>query len=414
MSNVCSPNAGQPKSGLGSVLVYDAAKLAEFLLQEGMGWLSPFVPQIGGQSYDLSSFCSGDTPDAPNTDPTYILNLFNPTNGQAVVEQRDWLFGLVNWAVWYSSCECSAGTQPTPITPISQPPDLNLQPPSTSPSESCFSNSITGRSVNYANQFAWNFNDVLPGGNGNFDGQFYQRIVPTPLPSSIVLTAVNHGGGAHDYNCQLFLNFYTSAGGNITASNYGGVTFNVGATLTTPPIAVPPAAAFWAVIVTPVGGNTGTPTNTVDVSSTIYCQGQGPNTLGMVCCPTDPNLLSMLNEILRQVQEIYSIIPVRVPNYAAGTAHSGLSGGGNLTLDPTTIAVKVVFDTLPPNYGLVVGTPDTYLELGWLSPVTNEGVTAGLRLSRQAQVVEMPEATSALDYSFASSASVTITELQAG
>lgn len=411
MTNPCSPNTSEPQSGLGTTLVYDAAKLAQFLVQEEMSWLSPLVPQIGGQSYDLATFCAADPAD-PTTDATTIAGFFSPLNPTGAADLRDWLVQVVDRGVWYASCQCSAGPAPTPPSPISQPTDVNLQPPDTTASGNCFTGSAT-HTPNYSNQQSWNFNDALPAGDGPSDGEFLRRQVPIPIPSSVTFTADVGSDGANPSNVQFIVNFYTATNSSITASTFSSPTVTQGTTYDSPTIPVPANAVYWQLIAIDTPGGSAV-TNTITVNVTIYCQGQGPNTLGMVCCPTDPNLLAMIQQVLDELMTLESLIPARVPNYAAGTAHSGLSGGGSLTLDSTTIAVKVVFDSLPPNYGLVPGVPNTYFEIGWVSPDTNEGVQAGIRLTRQTQVIPLPEASSGIEYSFATRSSVTITELQAG
>jgi len=70
--------------------------------------------------------------------------------------------------------------------------------------------------------------------------------------------------------------------------------------------------------------------------------------------------------------------------------------------------------TLPAVYGVEAGTPLTYFDIGWVSPVTAEGVEAGIRITRQTQAIPLPEATTSLDYSLQPGEVVTITELQAG
>jgi hypothetical protein len=122
----------------------------------------------------------------------------------------------------------------------------------------------------------------------------------------------------------------------------------------------------------------------------------------------------MLQQILNELTLLETLIPARPPNYAAGTSHSGLSGSGSVSLQTTTIAVRLTFTTVPGYVSGVSGTPETLLGLGWISPVTNEGVEAGIRISRATQVFPLPEATSSVDYTFASGAVATLDELQAG
>ena len=66
MANPCSPNSSIAKTGIGPIIVYDAAKLVNLFTLRGIGWLSPYLPAIGGQNYDLNDFCGNDPP-SPTT-----------------------------------------------------------------------------------------------------------------------------------------------------------------------------------------------------------------------------------------------------------------------------------------------------------------------------------------------------------
>lgn len=399
MSNPCSPNTSEPQTGLGPILVFDAAKLANFLLEEGMGWLSPLVPQIGGQTFNLTDFCASDPPDQPSTDPTYIANLFNPLNGQAVVEQRDWLFGMVNYFVWYASCQCSSGPQPTPPSPVSQPTTVDFSPPGTDNSAGPTCSTYTYfAGIDHTAAVELRYNNSLSSLAG---------INPTHVIFTQERTLVSATSG---WSTVLTYGYLDSSG---TEHVVYSQTVNA-ANLTTPGTVEfdIPVGTFSLFIHNTVG--VGTWSITIGDSVQVWCNGTSPTGSPSSCCPTDPNLLAMIQQVLDQLAFLETLIPVRVPNYAAGTAHSGLSDGGTLSLDSTTIALKVNVDTLPSNYGEVVGTPNTYIDIGWITPSTNEGVQAGIRLSRLTQVVPLPEATSAIDYTFPGGESVTITELQAG
>jgi hypothetical protein len=413
MANPCSPNASEPKTGIGPILVYDAAKLANFLINQGMGWLSPFVPQIGGQNYDLTAFCVSDPPDAPTTDASTIANFFNPLNPTGASDLRMWLFDVVNYFVWYASCQCSTGPQPTAPSPIDQPPDVDLQPPESDAQPGCWNESVS-RTPNYSNGVSWNFNDIMPGpASTHTDGEFFHNIVPTPIPQSITLSFTVNADGSNNRSAEYFLSFFNSSGGSISGG-YSSAVLSPGDPTDVHNVPVPSTAAEWTLVASAISGS-GTATNTISMGVTVYCQGQSPTAIDMVCCPTDPNLLSMLNEILNQIQFLQAIIPIRPVAYVARDTTTGLSGSGTYSVaDSSVIALKVVVTTLPAYVGQVSGVPDTYFGLGYVTPVNAGGPEQGTPITRSTQVFPLPEATTALDYSLTPGAVISITELLSG
>lgn len=414
MANPCSPNSSEPKDGIGSYLVFDAAKIGQFLLQTGMGWLSPLVPEIGGKTYNLSDFCASDPPDEPTTDPGDIAQFFNPLNPTGQADLKNWLTDVVNHFVWFQSCQCSSGPQPTPPSPISQPTDVNFQPPSTTTGDHCFAGTAT-HTPNYANVIAWNFNDALPPGTSPYtDGEFTRPPIPQPTPSSITFTAIVGSGGAHATAATFLVNFYNASGSAISASTYLSPSVATSATFNSPVIPVPTNAAYWQIIANKDESGSTHATNSIEVDVTVYCQGQGPNNLGMVCCPTDPNLLAMIQQILDQLQFLESIIPARAPTYAERSTTTGLSDTGNFTVADDVIAVKIALTTIPAYIGKLDGLPITYFGVGWVTPTTDSGPQAGIPISRATQVFPLPEATTGLDYALSPGVVISITELLAG
>jgi hypothetical protein len=414
MANPCSPNNGIPETGLANILVFDAAKLAEFLLQVGMGWLSPLVPQIGGKSYNLSDFCAAyDADDAPTTDPTTIANFFNPLNPTGVADQENWLRQVVDQFVFSKSCTCDVGSF-TPPTPIDQPPGVDFQPPNTTTADHCYDGTST-HTPNYASVIAWNFNDALPAGTSPYtDGEFSRPPIPQPTPSTITFTASVDSSGAHATPAIFFVNFYASGGNAITASTFQSPSVAAGGNYSSPNITVPTNAAYWQIIATKDESGSTHATNSITVNVVIYCQGQGPGTLGMVCCPTDPNLLAMIQEVLDKLNFIEAIIPVRAPTYAERATTTGLSGDGTYTVAADVIALKVVFTSTPSYVSEISGTPETFLGLGWVTPSTDSGPEAGIRVTRTTQVFPLPEACTGFDYALVPGAVISITELLAG
>lgn len=398
MPNPCAPNTSEPKTGLGPIIVYDATQLVNFLISQGMGWLSAYAPKIGGRSYDLASFCAADPPPAPTTDPATILNFFSPLNPTGAADLLNWLIQIADYFVWFQDCQCSAGPQPTPPSAIPQPTGLDQSPPNTGtpPGTPCSNSNLFASVDNTATVQLRYMNSTIATSLLNVTGVTFKRsrgiISGTSFQVKCEFGYLNSSGSAIPLGAEIL-----GAGG---IPNTATVAFSV-----------PPGAFSLYETWSPVSG---TYQISVDDEISVFCGGTSPTGSASACCPADPTLLAILEQVKDDVQFILSIIPVRVPNYAAGTSHSGLSDGGALSLESTTIALKVVFDTLPISFGEVIGTPNTFIDIGFVTPLTNQGVEAGIRLSRQTQVIPLPEASSGINYTFPSGASVTITELQAG
>ena len=143
MANPCSPNDSIAKSGVGPIIVYDAAKLVNLFTLRGIGWLSSYLPAIGGQNYDLNDFCGNDPP-SPTRDAGTIANFFSPLNPTGAADLNQWLVDLANLLVWNECCTCSAGPPPPAFSPIPQPTGLTLTPPNTAPpaGATCLTGSI--------------------------------------------------------------------------------------------------------------------------------------------------------------------------------------------------------------------------------------------------------------------------------
>jgi hypothetical protein len=125
-------------------------------------------------------------------------------------------------------------------------------------------------------------------------------------------------------------------------------------------------------------------------------------------------MLGLLQQIYNLLLATYSTIPSRPPTYTASTAHTGLTGGGNFSVPSTTIALKLEVTQLPAVYGQIDGFPQTHIDIGWITPTTLYGPEAGIRVTRTTQVIQLPEATTGVDWSLPPGEEMTITELEAG
>jgi hypothetical protein len=139
----------------------------------------------------------------------------------------------------------------------------------------------------------------------------------------------------------------------------------------------------------------------------------GPNCGGgfsLPCCPPDESTSALMQQILGYVQLIQrQIAPFA---YVAGTAHAGLSGQGEISVQGL-IGARVTLTTTTAAVGVVDGDPDVVFDAGWI----NFGDTSGFssrRFINASPIQFFPPAAgqyTRIGYSLAPGVVATITEL---
>lgn len=397
MANPCSPNASVAKTGIGPVVVYDAAKLVNLFAFRGMSWLANYMPQIGGQNYDLPSFCAADRPQ-PETDPGTILNYFSPINPTGAADQYRWLVDLANMVVWDASCTCSGAGDPTPGPAINQPTGLTISPPNTGPQ--------AGTPCAQGSLFATWSN---PGGGGSF------QVHPLSTANSLLgkqptTVVVQDAFGVNSGAFQFTVKYQYIDGSGVAQTLGSHLVSNVQLNNQLLTFALPPGTQD---VNANYGGWGGT--GTVGDSSTwkVYCGGASPTgTTSSPCCPPDSTLAGLIQQVLDQVNLIQTY---RLPfAYVPGATHGSQSGAGSFGVT-RLLGVKLSNMTIPASYGTALGNPNYYFDLGWLSILTGDGFIDEVRIHSDGQVWlpnQMQQAVT-LGYTFHPGVSADITELEA-
>lgn len=139
----------------------------------------------------------------------------------------------------------------------------------------------------------------------------------------------------------------------------------------------------------------------------------GPcTTIGDVC-----GVLGLMQAKLASIQQLVQLQQRwRLPfAYTAGLQHLGLTGTGDLVLDPKALGVQVVLTQVVPGRPVLEGNPVYLFDQGWLSISSPEGLLEEKRLTRQSMVwlpEQMPLATK-FSYQLNAGAIVSIVELHA-
>lgn len=406
MTSVCVGGvASQVKTGLPDLIYIDTEFMASILPPQ-LVWLRPFLPYIPPIFIDLTPFCAGEPPTQPTlTDDIVNAVIAGGDLGAAVVAGNIIQAAILNW-YWYQVCECTSGTQPTAPTPQADPGGLvAVNPPTlvTGPGATACA-TFTGT---HAVDPTGSVGIALVGVAGAFSTS--QQILPVGC-TRVDIKYTNHASTS----AQDEIGFGTSiwnAAGTLIASN-GPTSVGQPAHGTNPrlvTVAIPAGAAYCQVVETPLFGSAPwTQVGTVDLS--FYCGGATPGQPLTPCCPPDPVLSGMMQQILGYVKLIQrQAVPF---GYIASTVHSALTGAGAFDI-AGLIGVAVTVTTIPDSYGRRGSSPTEYFDLGFVTFGTPDGFPSSFRVEKSGNVMtpRLCSAYTTLDYDLAPGVEVTITEL---
>lgn len=107
------------------------------------------------------------------------------------------------------------------------------------------------------------------------------------------------------------------------------------------------------------------------------------------CCPPDPSLMRMLQQISFQVSSLTTLVNTLETDvtliqrqaapfgYSYQTVASNRQGNGTFTVSGI-LGVNVLVTTKPSRLGVVVGQPETLYQVGWIRWCTADGCAARL------------------------------------
>lgn len=409
---ICSPGTSQPKPGYARLVLVTAGAVEGALIGEGISRAasSAISGMIAGQTYDLSNICASDPPPDPSLtvdDFLHALNWADPTNYfPALLRIRQW---FLHW-YWYQVCECVGATTPSAPT-LTVPTDINQNPglpsgPSTGP---CWdvSQAFT-LSAGSGNEIAgvWNLGVFLmPGANtsGMTGNGAYQHAFPIPPGvTTCHVKATSTWSSFYNANLQFRLNFYNSSKALLAQNNL----FNGSGTYDQD-VAVPSGAAYWNLWQnTPAGSAT----DDLQVEFSFFCNGQSPIGIDTPCCPPDPSLMALVQQILGLVTLTQrQLAPFA---YIDGAVHTGLTGAGSITVQGL-LGARVTLTTIPAGVGLESGDPNVVFEAGWINFGDASGFSSR-RFITASPIQFFPEAAgqyTRIGYTFPPGAVATITEI---
>ena len=374
--SICASGASTTKPNVPASVVVDG-NYVKSLLPNGWQWLYDYLPYMQAIAIgDVGAFCALDPPSwtLPST-----TDLFQFLTGGFVGQNdvvTEFLDKLVRSYLWYSLCECSSGTTPTPSAPPATPtglPSVNPGNYVTSPVNAC-AHIESPVSTNPNNGFVW-ISTLIPfteSVHGTADTLYP---VPTGATSAVIVGHAISAGSSHD-DIAFSVQQYNAAG-----TGLGGATWTVPiGTKVSHTQALLPTAVTMQVWSDEPSGFTDQSQATMD----IYCGGANPGGQSTPCCPPDP----IASGLLRQVLGLVTLIQRQSTPFAyvTGPTHTGLTGTGTVSVSGI-LALAAHITTLPTPLGREAGTPERLFSAGWLNLGTPDGYEAPIYLSAQDQLV---------------------------
>lgn len=371
MTSVCT--AGGPsraKDLTNPVVVLSVSAIAALISKFKFTWAQALGFLVGQFTIDLGPFCAGEPPADPGFTAADAIAMYNITdyNGQLAANAK--LRQLIQRFAWYEFCECTSGTQPTAPSAPAAPSGLPVTSPPSLPGAlavPCRADPIPLLAVTGTQTF--NRNGMVFGGLG-----------ATSLRYTFT-NAVNTSGGP---DVQWRIDFRDPFHGNVLRRqlNLPMVTPQT-FTGTTP---IFPDETSIIPVLTAQGGAGLTDTSGL---MELFCGNDVPGTADQACCPPDPMLQGMLQQILTLVTLIQrQAAPFA---YIDGASHPGLSGDGGFDVQGI-LGVAIDITTLPSSYGLASGTPEELFGLGYVALGTADGHVHAARVEFDKTLVLPPQA----------------------
>lgn len=403
MTAQCNGAPSQIKPlGQAALQVLGPDSIAELVGGAGMAWFQTVAYGVGYLTYDLGQLCVTDPPALPTIDAARLAGYFNPLNPQGAFQLREDAQAIVGYALWFLYCECSDLSTPIPPKPLQQPTGVDVNNPG-----------LQGFVANPCGVGGQDQSNVLFDSTGH--GTYTQLLTRLP-PSNVLwyqinfLTATATPGTPTTYPINVSMDEIGASSQVLRTQQFvltpapsgNGLTFSFTYT---------PGTQGWVLHMTQpqyAGQYVGT-TGTYQWLCTPI-----PPTLLPDCCPPDPGLLALLNQVLQLEQEILAGLPGPKKPYVDSTVHAGLTGTGAVRIDPAAVAIRIDITSRPD-----APTPNPYqppylLSLGFITPFAVGTPLRGSRLVYDHQIYQYPSYTDQIGYGLEDGITISIVELRNG
>jgi hypothetical protein len=391
---ICGGGTSSAQAGFGEAIYVTPAAIGAFLNNIPTAWAVPLAAYIGAMTFRLSTFCTTDPPAVPTITAADIVALLNPYNPIPYGDAQQKLQDLVGAFMWYQLCKCDSVSTPAAPTPPAAPtniPTINpvLVGPSYPTSIPCyeadnshhFTGSLTGT----------DFSIPMTGVTRIIGDITYQSRTHETIGTPTLYAIARDASNTALASCSMFMS-------SSTDRLHQDVSVPSGTTHVT---------FEWE--------SSGGISSALDLSAhwQFFCGGAGPGVgVGPVPqpCPADPYTLGLLDQILALATIIQR---QQVPfSYVLGTAHSGLSGAGHLSVSGL-LGAKVVLDSTGSSVGFYSGDPAEIYSAGWITWGNADG-SSKREFITHSPFVSLPALAgqyTRLGYTLGDGVSATITEL---
>jgi hypothetical protein len=416
MTTLCGGGSSASKPGFNANVVLTGAAIEAALVLFGVPEVAAILgPIIGPTVFELTTFCATDPPPDPVLTGADILAATNFTDPGAAITAQNRIRQWFESRYWYQVCECTSTTTPTAPAP-SNPGPISTNPgiPTATTGAQCWN---ATQDWVYSGPFLLKQDNVLLWNDGqSIHNNSGARDLMVPPPAQTRFTGTyNPSGASQSDNVFIQIDWFDS-GGSVIRTDKTGLTDSPPKHLSRSLTVTPPSGA---VRVQYGAGSTGfpgtSPTGSITLQVEVWCDGQSPTNPNAPCCPPDPNVERQLDQIYGLLVAIFQSLPAPITSYADGTAHTGLTGNGTLTLVDSPLAIRINITTDNAHLGVDDGSPDFLFSRGYLVPIVNSAPIRGeARLVYNPQMMPLPALTEQVGYSLAPGVTVSVTELTAG
>jgi hypothetical protein len=399
MTAICGGGTSAIKPvGVAASQILSPDALATLFEGGGFAWLSTLVYALGYLTFDLTQICATDPPALPNVDSArFVSYLASPQGAQFLREDAT---TIAEYLLWYLYCECTSAPTPAPPAPPTMPTGVQVDtPPATSTGTSpCgYGGQIFGT---YSYDANGNYQVPLGASTGNVTASRWYQLThnttlndgtsDTPTPTTLTLQQLNASNAIVQQDVYTHPALQSGIQRVYSGQLAPGVT-HFGLLLHAP---------------TPATGQF----RQYD-SMVLYCTAP-PSAVMQACCPPDPYLQVLINQVLQLEQLILESLPQGKVPYVDGVKHANLSGTGTVALTAQAVAIRVDIVSRPDPWPSHPGTPPYLYSLGFITPYAVGTPLRGSRLVYDHQIYEYPSYTDQIGWGLADQVVVNIVELQ--
>lgn len=409
---ICAPGISAVLPGVSSSIVVDQ-QYVQSILPQPLSFLFPFLPYSSALAIgNTGAFCASDPP-VVLAMPTQqqFLNFITGGLLSDYLLVDNFIKNLIQTYIWYKICGCTTIATPAPPTPPSNPGNLPVINPTNvvtpSSGQPCFSISSLPLQMTHGTSSSVSTVPFPP-----YVSHVGPALISPPNVTWVdAIVTVTPAGSVHDtYQCNL--DFFDASG---AATGTFGMLFSGFAAGTTRYNMVP-SHGGWA---TNQGWNAQGfqghtagvfGTDIVQLTMELYCGSNRPGAPAAACCPPDPQITGLLNQIISAVTLMQrQLAPFA---YVNGAVHSGISGSGTIAVQGL-LGAKIDVTTLPSSLGREGSSPEELFDVGFMTWGTADGYPQSFRIEHD-PTLSLPARASAftvLAYDLHPGVVVTITEL---